>query len=53
MEYGRCTDCKHFEECYPEPIDTHAWSEDVFIALKAIRQRDLCVNNDKIKWEQI
>jgi hypothetical protein len=45
MEFGNCRTCKHLGECYP----TNGYVEE---QLNANIRRDLCVNNDKVDWEQ-
>jgi len=46
-----CENCKHFEDCYPM-----VWGSDIAWTtpkkqFNAIRQRDLCTNNNKNKYE--
>ena len=48
---GDCKVCKHIEECYPILVETNMWADDLFVALVALRKRDLCVNSGKIDWE--
>ena len=52
MLYGSCRECKHLNDCYPMPKDSNQWASDLYNALLAFRNRDLCVNNDKVDWEQ-
>jgi len=45
MDYGNCRECKHFSDCYPE-------GQYIEVQLDGQIKRDLCVNNDKVDWEQ-
>jgi len=52
MTYGSCRKCVHYNECYPRMRG----EDDARSALRqnfnAVTKRDLCVNNDKVDWEQ-
>ena len=45
MIQADCIECQHFEKCYP--IGAYVEQQ-----LDGEIARDLCVNNDKCKWEQ-
>lgn len=48
---GDCYACGHKDECYPMPIYTESWANDLFKALIALRRRDLCANSGKVDWK--
>jgi len=52
MVYGSCRECKHFDKCYLIATSTDRYPSTIPDFFNAIRRRDLCVNNDKVDWEQ-
>jgi len=45
-----CMNCGHFRSCYPIPNASDSWPGALVGYFKAIRMRDLCINNNRMSY---
>ena len=52
MSEKNCKDCVNLNDCYLICVDWHRYPNTIPDYFNAIRQRDICVNNNKCDYKQ-